>query len=119
MKNTNHIRKTILLLQHSRNPLLIVGLAKHKLVPKLLKQDLIAQAIIHTIAVILGIIMYLKYRVVEDHEYHRSNAIKRLSSMYRLEEKGLWSRGDSALEKLEESVLSLIRCRWIARKWLM
>tara|TARA_A100001388_G_scaffold123812_1_gene91398 strand:+ start:292 stop:1155 length:864 start_codon:yes stop_codon:yes gene_type:complete len=70
-------------------------------IEELLKQDLIAQAIIHTIAVILGIIMYLKYRVVEDHEYHRSSAIKGLSSMYRLEEKGLWSRGDSALEKLE------------------
>ena len=75
-------------------------------IEELLKQDLIAQAIIHTIAVILGIIMYLKYRVVEDHEYHRSSAIKRLSSMYRLEEKGLWSRGDSALEKLEAQARS-------------
>tara|TARA_X000000368_G_scaffold120983_1_gene94859 strand:- start:27339 stop:28202 length:864 start_codon:yes stop_codon:yes gene_type:complete len=75
-------------------------------IEELLKQDLIAQAIIHTIAVILGIIMYLKYRVVEDHEYHRSSAIKGLSSMYRLEEKGLWSRGDSALEKLEAQARS-------------
>ena len=75
-------------------------------IEELLKQDLIAQAIIHTIAVILGIIMYLKYRVVEDHEYHRSSAIKGLSSMYRLEDKGLWSRGDSALEKLETQARS-------------
>ena len=75
-------------------------------IEELLKQDPIAQAIIHTIAVILGIIMYLKYRVVEDHEYHRSSAIKGLSSMYRLEEKGLWSRGDSALEKLEAQARS-------------
>ncbi len=75
-------------------------------IEELLKQDLIAQAIIHTIAVVLGIIMYLKYRVVEDHEYHRSSAIKGLSSMYRLEEKGLWSRGDSALEKLEAQARS-------------
>jgi len=75
-------------------------------IEELLKQDLIAQAIIHTIAVILGIIMYLKYRVVEDHEYHRYSAIKGLSSMYRLEEKGLWSRGDSALEKLEAQARS-------------
>ena len=75
-------------------------------IEELLKQDLIAQAIIHTIAVILGIIMYLKYRVVEDHEYHRSSAIKGLSSMYRLEEKGVWSRGDSALDKLEAQARS-------------
>ena len=80
-------------------------------IEELLKQDLIAQAIIHTIAVILGIIMYLKYRVVEDHEYHRSSAIKGLSSMYRLEDKGLWSRGDSALEKLENQARSEPRGR--------
>ena len=80
-------------------------------IEELLKQDLIAQAIIHTIAVILGIIMYLKYRVVEDHEYHRSSAIKGLSSMYRLEDKGLWSRGDSALEKLETQARSEPRGR--------
>ena len=80
-------------------------------IEELLKQDLIAQAIIHTIAVILGIIMYLKYRVVEDHEYHRSSAIKGLSSMYRLEDKGLWSRGDSALEKLEAQARSEPRGR--------
>ena len=80
-------------------------------IEELLKQDLIAQAIIHTIAVILGIIMYLKYRVVEDHEYHRSSAIKGLSSMYRLEDKGLWSRGDSALEKLEARARSEPRGR--------
>ena len=67
----------------------------------LLRGDLLAQAIIHGIAIILGIIMYLRYRVVEDHEYHRSSAIKGLSNMYRLEDKGLWSRGDAALEKLE------------------
>ena len=80
-------------------------------IEELLKQDLIAQAIIHTIAVILGIIMYLKYRVVEDHEYHRSSAIKGLSSMYRLEDKGLWSRGDSALKKLETQARSEPRGR--------
>ncbi len=80
-------------------------------IEELLKQDLIAQTIIHTIAVILGIIMYLKYRVVEDHEYHRSTAIKGLSSMYRLEDKGLWNRGDSALEKLEAQARSKPRGR--------
>ena len=45
--------------------------------------------------------MFLRYRVVEDHEYHRSSAIKNLSSMYRLEDKGLWNRGDDAIDRLE------------------
>tara|TARA_B100000700_G_scaffold221888_1_gene244369 strand:+ start:3357 stop:4220 length:864 start_codon:yes stop_codon:yes gene_type:complete len=80
-------------------------------IEELLKQDIIAQLIIHTIAIILGIIMYFRYRVVEDHEYHRSSAIKGLSSMYRLEDKGLWSRGDTALEKLESQASSKPRGR--------
>ena len=80
-------------------------------IEELLKQDLFAQVIIHTIAIILGIIMYFRYRVVEDHEYHRSSAIKGLSSMYRLEDKGLWSRGDAALEKLESQASSEPRGR--------
>ena len=70
-------------------------------IEELLKQDILAQVIIHTIAIILGVIMYFRYRVVEDHEYHRSSAIKGLSNMYRLEDKGLWNRGDAALDKLE------------------
>ena len=70
-------------------------------IEELLIEDIIAQVIIHSLAIILGIIMYLKYRVVEDHEYHRSSAIKGLSKMYKMEDKGLWGRGDAALERLE------------------
>ena len=80
-------------------------------IEELLRQDILAQVMIHTIAIILGIIMYFRYRVVEDHEYHRSSAIKELSSMYRLEDKGLWSRGDAALEKLESQASSEPRGR--------
>lgn len=72
----------------------------------LLKQDLVAQAIIHGLAILLGIVMFLRYRVVEDHEYHRSSAIKNLSSMYRMEDKGLWNKGDAALERLEAQARS-------------
>jgi hypothetical protein len=47
--------------------------------------------------------MFLKYRVVEDHEYHRSAAIKRLTKSYTQEDKGLWDKGDIAIEKLESA----------------
>ena len=70
-------------------------------IEELLIEDIIAQVVIHSLAIIFGIIMYLKYRVVEDHEYHRSSAIKGLSKMYKMEDKGLWGRGDAALERLE------------------
>lgn len=84
-------------------PTLCVGALRFGLpnIEALLKQDLVAQAIIHGLAILLGIVMFLRYRVVEDHEYHRSSAIKGLSSMYRLEDKGLWNKGDAALERLE------------------
>ena len=84
-------------------PTLCVGALRFGLpnIETLLKEDLIAQAIIHGLAILLGIVMFLRYRVVEDHEYHRSSAIKNLSSMYRLEDKGLWNRGDDALDRLE------------------
>jgi len=84
-------------------PTLCVGALRYGLpnIETLLKEDLIAQAIIHGLAILLGIVMFLRYRVVEDHEYHRSSAIKNLSSMYRLEDKGLWNRGDDALDRLE------------------
>ena len=85
-------------------PTLCVGALRFGLpnIEVLLKQDLVAQAIIHGLAIIIGILMFLRYRVVEDHEYHRSSAIKNLSSIYRMEDKGLWSKGDAALERLEE-----------------
>ena len=84
-------------------PTLCVGALRFGLpnIETLLKEDLIAQAIIHGLAILIGIVMFLRYRVVEDHEYHRSSAIKNLSSMYRLEDKGLWNRGDDALDRLE------------------
>lgn len=89
-------------------PTLCVGALRFGLpnIEVLLKQDLVAQAIIHGLAILLGIVMFLRYRVVEDHEYHRSSAIKNLSSMYRMEDKGLWNKGDAALERLEAQARS-------------
>ncbi|MBT93006.1 MAG: hypothetical protein CMA61_04285 [Euryarchaeota archaeon] len=58
---------------------------------------------IHATAIIIGVLMFLRYRVVEDHEYHRSAAIKRLTKSYSQEDKGLWNKGDIAIEKLESA----------------
>ncbi|MBK70417.1 MAG: hypothetical protein CMB53_03355 [Euryarchaeota archaeon] len=57
---------------------------------------------IHSTALLLGLLMFLRYRRVEDHEYHRSRAIKGLSRTYKREDRGLWGeKSDLALEKLE------------------
>ena len=55
----------------------------------------------HGVALVIGLIMFLRFRKVEDHEYHRSQAIRKLSRTYSREDKGLWEKGDSAIEKLE------------------
>ena len=68
---------------------------------KAISNDYLVEIGIHTTAIIIGILMFLKYRVVEDHEYHRSAAIKRLTKSYTQEDKGLWDKGEIAIEKLE------------------
>ena len=65
-----------------------------------ISNDYLVEIGIHTTAIIIGILMFLKYRVVADHEYHRSAAIKRLTKSYTQEDKGLWDKGDIAIEKL-------------------
>ena len=53
--------------------------------------------------------MFLKYRVVEDHEYHRSKAIRKLSKSYKLDNKGLWEDSDSIIRDLELKAKSNLR----------
>ena len=55
--------------------------------------------------------MFSRYRVIEDHEYHRSAAIKRLSKSYSQEDKGLWEKSEVAIKKLEEQASEKIKGR--------
>ena len=71
-----------------------------------LSNDPIVEISSHSIALAVGVIATLRYRFVEDHEYHRSKAIGRLSRTYRMEDKGLWEKGDSAIERLEAKAFS-------------
>jgi|TARA_B100000902_G_scaffold296585_1_gene283589 hypothetical protein len=69
---------------------------------EVISQDLILEVSIHIIALSLGALMLYRYLRVEDHEFHRSRAIRRLSKTYKSEDRGLWDeRSDRALEKLE------------------
>ncbi|DAC62411.1 MAG TPA: hypothetical protein HA240_04565, partial [Candidatus Thalassarchaeaceae archaeon] len=47
-------------------------------VNEVISNDIIIELGIHSLALLIGIFMYVKYGVVEDHEYHRSAIIKRL-----------------------------------------
>jgi hypothetical protein len=80
-------------------------------VNEVVSNDIIVEITIHSIALIIGIIMYLRYGVVEDHEYHRSAAIKRLGRSYSQEDKGLWDNSDPAMSKLEEKADTAVKGR--------
>ncbi len=66
-----------------------------------LSNDLVAELGLHLFAILIGVVMVNRYRFVEDHEYHRSKAIERLTKTYRNEDKGLWEKGDAAIQRLE------------------
>ena len=56
---------------------------------------------IHSFAGLIGLILAGKGTKNKDHEFLRSGAIDRLSRTYELEDRGLWSRADEALARLE------------------
>jgi hypothetical protein len=54
-------------------------------VDDVLSKDLFSQIISYSFVLIFGLLMLSKYRVIKDHEYHRSKAIRKLSKSYKLE----------------------------------
>jgi|TARA_B110000467_G_C18322026_1_gene486056 hypothetical protein len=80
-------------------------------VNEVISNNLILELGIHSLAILIGIVMYLRYRVVEDHEYHRSAVIRRLGKSYSQEDKGLWDKSESAILKLEEKSKSKLKGR--------
>ena len=69
---------------------------------EVISNDFILEATLHVIAILVGLFMVTRYSRIEDHEYHRSKAIGRLSKTYKSEDGGLWDeKSDKALQKLE------------------
>jgi len=66
-----------------------------------LSNDDSEQIVVHSLALLVGLLMAYRYSVVHDHEFRRSKAINALSKTYKLEDKGLWEKGEAAIQKLE------------------
>tara|TARA_B100000927_G_scaffold283561_1_gene271453 strand:- start:114 stop:833 length:720 start_codon:yes stop_codon:yes gene_type:complete len=66
-----------------------------------LANDDLGQILTHLFATGIGIILAFRYSRVRDHEYRRSKAIDALSRTYKLEDKGLWEKGEVAIQRLE------------------
>ncbi len=52
-------------------------------------------------AFIVGVLLFKNSRKEKDHEFHRVKNIKKLSKAYKAEDRGLWSKADSAMAGLE------------------
>jgi len=70
-------------------------------IDELLSEDDTMMYAVHATALLIGVVMYMRYRKIEDHEYHRSKAIRKLSRTYSKEDRGLWEKGEAAIERLE------------------
>ena len=58
-------------------------------------------AVYYGVALLIGIILFRKSRTEKDHEFHRVKNIKKLRKAYVAEDRGLWSKADSAMAQLE------------------
>ena len=68
---------------------------------EIISQDATLRYSIHAAALLVGVVMFMRYRKVEDHEFHRSRAIRKLSKTYSREDRGLWEKGEAAIERME------------------
>ena len=80
-----------------------------------LSNDVVAELGLHLLALLIGVAMAYRYRFIEDHEYHRSKAIDRLYKTYRHEDKGLWEKGDAAIQGLEAKAYADFKGKKAAR----
>ena len=68
---------------------------------EVISQDDTLRYSIHGAAALVGVVMFMRYRKVKDHEFHRSRAIRKLSRTYSREDRGLWDKGDAAIKRME------------------
>ena len=68
---------------------------------EVISQDDTLRYSIHGTALLVGVVMFMRYRKIEDHEFHRSRAIRKLSRTYSREDRGLWDKGDAAIKRME------------------
>ena len=68
---------------------------------EVISQDTTLRYSIHAAALLAGVVMFMRFRKVEDHEFHRSRAIRKLSKTYSREDRGLWDKGEAAIQRME------------------
>ncbi len=59
------------------------------------------KVVMYLIALALGFLLFRRSRKVLDHEFFRAKSIKGLRKAYTAEDRGLWTKADSAMAQLE------------------
>ena len=96
----------------------IIVIAFRTLSPELdeaLANDDLGEILTHLSATAFGIILAFRYSRVRDHEFRRSKAIDALSRTYKMEDKGLWEKGEVAIQRLEARAHSDFKGRKASR----
>ena len=96
----------------------IIVIAFRTLSPELdeaLANDDLGRIMTHLFATAIGIILAFRYSRVHDHEFRRSKAIDALSRTYKMEDKGLWEKGEVAIQRLEARAHSDFKGRKASR----
>ena len=73
-------------------PLLLMGVT-HLSIPPLQSMFELEPMLMYgwyAIAVVLGLLLFRRSRVVKDHEYNRAKAMKKIRHVYEAEERGVW-----------------------------
>ena len=96
----------------------IIVIAFRTLSPELdeaLANDDLGEILTYLSATAIGIILAFRYSRVRDHEFRRSRAIDALSRTYKMEDKGLWEKGEVAIQRLEARAHSDFKGRKASR----
>ena len=65
--------------------------------------------IYYAFALLIGVILFRRSRTEKDHEFHRVKNIKKLRKAYIAEDRGLWTKADSAMAQLERDVIAVVQ----------
>ena len=75
-------------------PVLILNVLRFVVTPlgEMMKISIELDLILHAIALVIGFFLARKARVIRDHEWQRSKAVKSVDSHFKAEDKGVWEK---------------------------
>ena len=75
-------------------PVLVLNALRFVVTPlgEMMKISLNLDLILHAIAILIGVVLYRRTRIVRDHEWQRTRAVKSVGNHFKAEAKGVWEK---------------------------